>query len=113
LPAALSDAQVLAMVSGASQANRLDRDLWTKDATAVTSGNHVATIVTYEMTGNSNVQRFPGYLTATPNGAGFGDLNFNNTYAPDDVALFTNVFNSNNTQFNPAADLDADGRVQE
>ncbi len=65
------------------------------------------------MTGNSNVQRFPGFLTTTSLGAGFGDLNFNNTYAPDDVSLFTTVFNSNNTQFNPAADLDGDGRVGE
>ncbi|HEV8291631.1 MAG TPA: hypothetical protein VGP94_06890, partial [Tepidisphaeraceae bacterium] len=113
LPASLTDGQVLAMVGSGSQSNRLDRDLWTKDATNLTSGNHVATVVTYEMTGNNNVQRFPGFLTATPNGAGFGDLNFNNSYTPDDVTLFSNVFNSNNGQFNPAADLDGDGRVQE
>ncbi len=113
LPASLTDAQVLAMVGAASQANRLDRDLWTKDASNLTSGNHVATVVTYEMTGNSNVQRFPGFFTATTIGAGLGDLNFNGVYAPDDVTQFSTVFNSNNTQFNPAADLDADGRVQE
>ena len=108
-----TDAQILAMVGQSSQSNRIDRDLWTKDATNVTSGNHVATVVSFEMTGNSNVQRFPGFLTTTTLGAGFGDLNFNNTYAPDDVTAFSNVFNSNNTQFNPAADLDGDGRVGE
>jgi len=113
LPASLTDAQVLAMVGSNSQGNRIDRDLWTKDATNLISGNHVATIVSFEMTGNNNVQRFPGYIVAGPNGAGFGDLNFNNTYAPDDVSAFSTVFNSNNTQFNPAADLDADGRVGE
>ena len=70
LPASLTDAQVLAMVGANSQSNRLDRDLWTKDATNLTSGNHVATVVTYEMTGNNNVQRFAGYNVAGPNGAG-------------------------------------------
>src|SRR5205814_944411 len=113
LPASLTDAQVLAMVGANSQSNRIDRDLWTKDANNLTSGNHVATVVSYEMTGNNNVQRFPGFIVAGPNGAGFGDLNFNNTYAPDDVTAFSNVFNSNNTQFNPAADLDGDGRIGE
>src|SRR5437667_12991 len=81
--------------------------------TSPSAPSAIATVVTYEMTGNNNVQRFPGFLTATPNGAGFGDLNFNNAYGPDDVTLFSNVFNSNNTQFNPAADLDGDGRVGE
>jgi hypothetical protein len=40
-------------------------------------------------------------------------LDFNNTYAPDDVTIFANVLSSNNSQFNPAADLDGDGRIQE
>jgi hypothetical protein len=101
------------MVAGGSQGNRIDRDLWTKDASNLTHGNHVATVVTYEMTGRSNVQRFPGLFTATTLGAGLGDLNFNGVYAPDDVNAFSTVFNSNNAQFNAAADLDADGRVQE
>jgi alpha-amylase len=112
LPAALTDAQVLAMVNGSSQASHLDRDLWTMDVLNLPSGNYVATVVTYEMTGNSNVQRFPGLLVSGPYG-GFGDLNFNSAYAPDDVTIFSNVFNSNNTQFNPSGDLDGDGRVGE
>ena len=40
-------------------------------------GNHVATVVTYEPTGNFNVQRLAGLFTNTNVGAGFGDMNGN------------------------------------
>ena len=113
LPASLTDAQVLAMVSGASQTNFLDRDLWSKDLNSLTRGNHALTIVTFEPTGTSNVQRFPGRFTATTLGAGFGDTNFNGSYAPDDVTTFGTVLNSNNTQYNPAAEITGDGLIND
>jgi glycosidase len=111
LPAALTNAQILAKVGSDSQANQIDRDLWTKNDTGVTSGNHVATVVSYEISGNVNVQRFPGLATSTIFGAGFGDLNFDGKFDASDVQLFGQVLASNNAQFNPAADLNGDGLV--
>lgn len=113
LPAGLTESQVLALVGGPSQSNQLDRDLWTKDFTSLTHGNHVLTVVTYEITGNVAVQRFPGRFVSTIFGAGLGDTNFNGTYAPDDITSFGTVLNSNNAQFNPAADLNGDGLVDD
>ncbi|MEL6106291.1 MAG: GEVED domain-containing protein, partial [Planctomycetota bacterium] len=111
LPAALSDAEVVAMVDGNSQANRLDRDLFVAPIDGLTHGNHVATVVTFEMTGNVNVQRFPGLFTSTIFGSGLGDLDFNGAIDTDDVSLLQTVFNSDNSQFNPAADFNGDGLI--
>src|SRR5262245_55066050 len=111
LPASLTDDQVLSLVGGASQGTRIDRDLWSKDFNGLASGNHVLTTVSYEITGRASVQRFPGQLTSTIFGAGLGDLDFDGDYDAADVSLFRNVLESNDTQFNPAADLNGDGRV--
>jgi glycosidase len=111
LPAALTDAQILAMVGSANQATQIDRDLWTMNDNGVTSGNHVATVVSYEISGNVNVQRFRGLFTSTIFGAGLGDLNFDGKYDVSDVQQFGHVLASNNNQFNPAADLNGDGVV--
>lgn len=113
LPASLTDAQVKAMVSGGNKAGPIDRDLFAFGVFNLGDGNHVITTVTYEPTGNVSVQRFPGRRVATSRGRGFGDLNFDNAYAPADVQAFDAVLYSNNTQFNPAADLDGDGLVGE
>jgi hypothetical protein len=111
LPAARTDAEVLAMVGGGSQANRLDRDLWHKDFGGLSNGNHVLTIVSYEISGRPSVQRYPGQFTSTIFGAGLGDLDLDGDYDGSDVTLFKNVLLSNDNQFNPAADFDGNGRV--
>lgn len=111
LPAALTDSQILAMVGSGSQANQIDRDLWTKDFSGLTSGNHVLTTVSYEITGRASVQRFVGQSVSSIFGAGLGDLNFDGQYDSADVTLFNDVLQSNDTQFNPAADFDGNGRV--
>jgi glycosidase len=111
LPAGLTDAQVLGLVGSGSQANRIDRDLWTKDVFGLTSGNHVATVVSFQIDGHAAVQRFPGLFASTIFGAGLGDLNFDGQYTADDVGLFKTVLLSNEGQFNPAADLNGDGLV--
>lgn len=111
LPAALTGEQVLAMISGASQADFLDTDLWKKTFTGLTSGNHVATIVTFEITGNVSVKRVAGLLISTIYGAGLGDTDFNGSYSPHDIDVFAQVFDSQNTQFNAAADLNGDGLI--
>jgi glycosidase len=111
LPANLTKAQVLSLVGNGSQATQIDRDLWTKDVSGLTSGNHVVTVVSYQVDGSANVQRFSGLLISTTFGAGLGDLNFDGQIDATDVNLFGQVLTSNNSQFNSAADLNGDGLV--
>ncbi len=123
LPANLSDAQVLAMaLGGQGDAGEYDRDQWISGFFDVTTGNHVATVVTFEQTFNQsagvgfNVQRFSGLFTDTGVGAGFGDLDSDDTLEITDLAGLTNgsfeeVLFSQNAQFNAAADVDGDGDV--
>jgi hypothetical protein len=115
LGAALSDAQIIAMVNGNSQGTQLDRDLWKKDLTNVPSGNNVITTVSYEISGRYSIQRFAGYSTLTTRGSGLGDTNFDNLLSAADVndanTGFEKVLYSQNSLFNPAADVNADGRV--
>jgi REP element-mobilizing transposase RayT len=111
LPPALTNAQILAAVSGSSQSNQVDRDLWWKDFNGVANGNHVITVVTYERDGSASVQRFPGFAVSSIIGAGTGDLNFDGVFSATDVNLFSTILNSNGNQFNPAADFNGDGFV--
>jgi alpha-amylase len=109
----ISDSAIRNMISGSTQSTNIDTDLWTKDLTGATDGNHVATVVTFEPDGNFNVQRFPGLFTSTIFGAGLGDLNFDGTFNSSDVSAFQILWNSNNTSFNPAADFNGDGIISE
>jgi len=108
LPAGQSDSAILAMLNSNSQTQQTDRDLFSIQKNGLTSGNHVATIVTYEISGNYNIQRMPGLLTSTIFGAGLGDTNFDGFYSPQDITIFGNDLNST-TVFNPAGDLNGDG----
>jgi alpha-amylase len=110
LPASRTDAQVLAALSG-NQASQTDRDIWARDLNSATTGNHVLTVVTQEITGNYSIQRFPGQFTQTTLGYGLGDTDRNNTYNQFDVLGFSPVLKSNNTQFNATSDFDGDGLV--
>jgi hypothetical protein len=111
LPAADTASQILGMLSASNQATQIDRNLFTADDTGMTSGNHVATVVTYDVSGDYGIQRFPGLYTSTIYGAGLGDLNFDGSYTSADVNDFNTVLTSGNTQFNPAADLNGDGVI--
>jgi len=113
LPANLTNSQVLAMVGAGSQAGYYDRDQFVKGF-GVNYGNHVATVVTYEPTGNVNVQRFPGLFTATSlHGRGFGDMNFSNNYLVSDIRTNTgsveDVLYSQNAKYSSAFDINGDG----
>ncbi|MFN4243764.1 MAG: hypothetical protein ACK4PI_11075 [Tepidisphaerales bacterium] len=111
LPAARTESQILALLGAGNQANRVDRELWWRDYASVVSGNHVATVVTFEETGNYSILRVPGLFAATSLGGGLGDLNYNGLYEPADIDEFGRVLLSFNTLFNPAADLNGDGLV--
>jgi glycosidase len=111
LPKNLSEAQILGMLGAATQTSRLDRDLFGKDVDGLTHGNHVATVVSFEISGNFNIQRFPGLFTSTVFGAGLGDMDFDGDYDPADIGIFETVLESANDQFNPAGDHDGDGCI--
>ncbi|MEM6329302.1 MAG: alpha amylase C-terminal domain-containing protein, partial [Planctomycetota bacterium] len=111
LPAALTDAEVLALVSAGNQAEQIDRDLFSLIEGGVINGNHVATVVTFEITGNLSVQRFAGLRQETSLGLGFGDLDADQLLEASDLAAFEAIYLSGDTLFSPAADLTGDGLV--
>lgn len=121
LPAGLSDEQVLQMaLNGQNSAGSYDAGKFVYGFNNVGTGNHVATVVTFEPsydgTHGYSIRRTPGMFTATGVGAGFGDLNFNGQVRTSDLSgigngSFESVLYSQNTQFNAAADLDGNGRV--
>lgn len=118
LPAATTDAQIIASLNSGNHANMIDRDLFSLNFSNVPNGNNVITAVTFEMTGNVNVQRFPGIAITTTRGSGLGDVNFDNSRTTSDVLTFENVLNNNilnnqNGSFNAASDLSGDGRVDD
>jgi len=115
-PASTSDAAlILRATGGEGSSGRIDHDLFAYGFFGLTHGNHSATIVTFERTGTVNVQRFGGLLTVTANGAGLGDLNFNGSVTGDDMDGFgwgfEHILYEQNDAFNPAADVNGDGRI--
>jgi len=115
-PAAVTDDDFIARaLAGQSPAGQIDRDLWAYGYFGLTHGNHTATVVTFEPTGNVNVQRFGGLFTRTGHGAGVGDVNFDGDLTPGDLVDVPDAFEellwSDNAKFNPAADADGDGRI--
>jgi glycosidase len=113
LPARLTDAQILALVNAGNRAGYYDRDQFIRGF-GVNFGNHVATVVTYEPTGNYSIRRFTGLFAQTNNrGRGFGDMNFSNSYMVGDILAnigsVEDVLYSQNTKFNPAFDVNGDG----
>jgi hypothetical protein len=114
LPANLSDAEILSFVSGGNRAGQLDRDLFAYGYDNVQSGNNVLTVVAFEPTGNRSVTRFAGLAVDGARGLGLGDVNGDGVVRANDVAgagAFEEFLYSRDARFNPAADLDGDGRV--
>jgi alpha-amylase len=117
LPANLTNSQILAMLSGSTQGNYYDRDGFYRGYNGVTDGNHVVTVVSYEPTGNLNVQRFSGWYTDTNIGLGFGDMNSSGLYTTSDIRCsgacsnnsVEDVLYSQNNKFRAAFDVNGDG----
>ena len=117
LPANATNAQIMQMVqSGQGDAANYDRDSFIAGFFGVRTGNHVATVVTFEPTGRANIQRFVGLFTETGVGIGFGDMNGDGVYSSPDLlgasnGSFEQVLSSQNGLFSAAADVNGDGRV--
>ena len=116
LPAATTDAQILNMVNqGQGAAGQIDTNLWAYGYNGLQSGNHAVTIVSYRPTGTYNIQRIPGQYFSTAIGAGLGDLNHDGHVDSADLAnvagAFEQVLYSQNALFNPAADINGDGKI--
>jgi alpha-amylase len=121
LPASLTDAQVLQMaLNGQNDAGQYDVDSFVFGFNNVATGNHVATVVTFEPTYDGthgySVRRLPGLFTQTGVGAGFGDMNSNGAVTSTDLAGVNNgsfeaILYSQNSQFKAAGDLDGNGLI--
>jgi hypothetical protein len=117
LPANLTDAQILAMVDNnqGNSADSIDRDIFKTGFFGIPNGNNVFTVVTTEITGNRNVQRFVGQKPANSRGAGLGDLDQNNSITANDITGtsygFEHYLYARNAEFNPSGDVNADGLI--
>jgi len=109
--AALSDAEVLALLGAGTQAEVMDRDLFKKYIAGLGHGNHAATVVAYEMTGRYGIERFGGLWTDTIFGRGLGDLDFDGWFSTGDISLLETLYWSGNLAFNPAGDANGDGWI--
>jgi alpha-amylase len=106
-------------LNGQNSAGRYDADSFVYGFNNVVTGNHVATVVTFEPTFDGthgySIKRVPGMFTATGVGLGFGDLNANGTYQVNDIqglgGAFEQILYSQNMQFRAVADLDGNGLV--
>ena len=111
LPANITDGQLLAIAQGQSASEQYDRNRWIVGINNLASGNHVTTIVTFEESGNWNIQRIAGLAADTNRGAGLGDLDFDSVFEVSDISGIELAIASNNSTFNPAADANADGLI--
>jgi len=116
LPAATTDAQILAMVGSGSQTQQIDRDLFKHFYNNLSKGNHVLTSVTFKMDGTYSIQRFAGINTNdSPIGAPMGDAVGEFSQTPDgfiegnDVDALYSAIKSGGTQFFAADDFNGNG----
>ena len=115
LPATTTDAQIMQVVQqGVGDAGDYDRDSFIFGYFGVGTGNHVATVVTFEPTGNSSIVRYPGLFTQTSVGAGFGDTDYDGTLEVSDLAgsgdgSVEDILFSQNDKFSAAFDVTGDG----
>jgi len=125
LPAAFTDQQIYDYINSAqggpdlsgytAQTDRVDVNLFKTYRSGIPNGNNVFTLVTYEQTGTSNIQRITGITPQNVRGGGLGDLNHDYAFSSNDLAgvpgAFEEVLWSCNQQFNPAGDTNGDGLV--
>ncbi len=114
-PASVSNTELTQRaLNGEDVAGEYDADQWVRGYTNLPSGNHVVSVVTFEPTGNSSVTRFVGLIVSGTRGAGVGDLDWNNVFNVNDIIGFRGIEKSienADINFNPAADITADGLI--
>ncbi len=112
LPLAMTQEQVLQLaMDGQGQMDRVDVNLFKQGFFGVPNGNNVFSIVTFEMTGTWNVQRFTGIMPTATRGAGLGDLTMDEKFEGDDLDLMIAAILSGDSIFHAPGDFTADGRV--
>lgn len=114
LGSALSDAQILSLIGGASQGANIDAGLFSKTFANVGTGNHNVVYVTYEPSGRVAISRQSGVFIQTGRGLGLGDTNYDGQFSGLDVntnSAFESSLYSRGAVFNAASDLNADGMV--
>ncbi|MEO1235722.1 MAG: dockerin type I domain-containing protein, partial [Planctomycetota bacterium] len=115
LAASVTDEEILSFVGDGNEARQLDIETFRFGFFDVGAGNNVITAVTIEETGTFNIQRLAGISLDTGRGVGVGDVNFDGEIDSADIANVSGAFEallfSRNTQFNAAADLNGDGRI--
>jgi len=111
LGAAKTESEILAMVNQGNTASAVGGGQFKFGVNNVVIGNYAATIVMIEPTGNFTVRRFVGLSPDTGFGAGFGDTDRNGFIGPADMVGFEMVLSSQNNTFEPTADVNADGLV--
>ncbi len=109
--AAHSEAEILSWVNSSNLAANVGGGQFKRGYSNVALGNHVATVVMFEPTGNFTVRRFVGLAPATGFGAGFGDTDHNGFIGPADMLGFETALFAQNDTFEPTADTNADGLV--
>lgn len=114
-PANYTDQQYLDRASnGEGLTGYYDRDQFVYGFSGVTSGNHTVTVVTFEPTGNRNIQRFVGLTTDTNIGAGLGDANADGVFGVNDLVglgALEPVLYSQNNVFRATLDVTGDGLI--
>jgi alpha-amylase len=114
IPTSLSNSQILSLIGPSTLSQRIDSDLFGIQQTNVGSGNHTVVTVTTEITGRFSIQRFSGRSITTSRGLGLGDVDFTGSRNIADVSTFNSILYSNLNpipQFNPAADVNGNGVV--
>jgi glycosidase len=115
LPANLTNAQIMALLGDGNRASQIDRDIFKYGFGGMAKGNNALTVVTFEVTGNSNIQRLTGINPASGFGVGVGDLNHDGQVDENDMGGTSygleHVLYTRNGEFNPSADANADGLI--
>ena len=133
LPAGVTNAQILAMLSSCKDtvngvtysggaAGQIDQNEYAYGFNNIPNGNNEATVITFRPDGNYSIQRFGASTVAdlghsTLNGYGLGYLDGSSTLNDQDVLAFYDEVEANlnpatyQMVFDPAADLNGDGLV--